>query len=165
MREAVGPSFRLRADANGAWTEAEARVRLQPLLRLALEYVEQPVHAADIAGLRRLRALLPVAADEALGGEGAVAALLDSKEGPAADVLVLKVCVLGGLLQALSVGARARARGVDAVVTSAMDGAVGRAAAAHLALALGGSRAHGLATGRFWWRTPGPTRWWRAHCS
>jgi L-Ala-D/L-Glu epimerase len=155
VREAVGPSVHLRADANGAWTEAEARVRLQPLLAVGLEYVEQPVRAADVAGLRRLRTLLPVAADEALGVEGAAATLLDGEEGPAADVLVLKLSVLGGVVAALELAARARARGVDAVVTSGMDGAVGRAAGAHLALALGGGRAHGLATGALLLEDPG----------
>jgi o-succinylbenzoate synthase len=155
VRDAVGPGIRLRVDANGAWTEAEARVRLAPLLAVGLEYVEQPVLAEDIAGLRRLRALLPVAADEALGTEGAFAALLEGAEGPAADVLVLKLPVLGGLLPALRLARRARALGVGAVVTSAMDGAVGRAAGAHLALALGGPFAHGLVTGLLLLEDPG----------
>ncbi|MGO8971149.1 MAG: mandelate racemase/muconate lactonizing enzyme family protein [Myxococcaceae bacterium] len=155
VREAVGGAIALRADANGAWTEAEARQRLSPLVPLGLEYVEQPVAAGDVAGLRRLRTLLPVAADEALGLEGAAAALLEAKEGPAADVLILKLPVLGGLLSALRLGTRARARQVGAVVTSAMDGAVGRAAGGHLALALGGGRAHGLATGALLLEDPG----------
>ncbi len=155
VREAVGGAVALRADANGAWTEPEARRRLLPLVPVALEYVEQPVAAEDVAGLRRLRTLLPVAADEALGVEGAAAALLEADEGPAADVLILKVPVLGGLLGALRLAARARARGVDTVVTSAMDGAVGRAAGAHLAVALGGARAHGLATGALLLEDPG----------
>jgi o-succinylbenzoate synthase len=155
VREAVGASVRLRVDANGAWTEAEARRRLAPLLAFGLEYVEQPVSAGDIAGLRRLRALLPVAADESLGVAGAEAALLDDAAGPAADVFILKLPVLGGLLSALGLAGRARRRGVGAVVTSAMDGAVGRAAGAHLALALGGTVAHGLATGALLLEDPG----------
>jgi o-succinylbenzoate synthase len=155
VREAVGPSVRLRVDANGAWTEAEARVRLAPLLALGLEYAEQPVPPGDISGLRRLRALLRVAADEALGTEEAAAALLDGVEGPAADVLVLKLPVLGGILPALRLAARARVLGVGTVVTSAMDGAVGRAAGAHLALTLGGGWAHGLATGLLLLEDPG----------
>jgi L-Ala-D/L-Glu epimerase len=155
VRLAVGPSIRLRADANGAWTEAEARVRLSPLLALGLEYVEQPVPAAEVSALRRLRALLPVAADEALGVEGGAEAVLDAKEGPAADVLILKLPVLGGVLAARGLAVRARARGVAAVVTSAMDGAVARAAGAHLALALGGGLAHGLSTGSLLLEDPG----------
>lgn len=155
VREAVGPSAWLRADANGAWTEAEARARLPLLLPMGLEYVEQPVRAEDVAGLRRLRRLLPVAADEALGVPGAVEALLEEAAGPAADVVILKLPVLGGLLAAFRLAARARACGVDAVVTSAMDGAAARAAGAHLARALGGARAHGLATGALLLEDPG----------
>jgi L-Ala-D/L-Glu epimerase len=154
-REAVGPTVRLRVDANAAWTESEARVRLAPLLALELEYAEQPVSPRDISGLRRLRALLPVAADEALGMDGAKEALLDGQEGPAADVFILKLPVLGGVLPALQLAARAAARGVGAVVTSAMDGAVGRAAGAHLALAVGGALAHGLALGSLLLEDPG----------
>ena len=155
VREAVGPAIRLRVDANGAWTEAEAEARLRLLVPLGLEYVEQPTRPTDIAGLRRLRALVRVAADESLGAEGAFAALLDWAEGPAADVLVLKLPALGGVLAAQQLSARARARGVATVVTSAMDGAVGRAAAAHLALALGGGLAHGLSTGLLLLEDPG----------
>lgn len=158
VREAVGPSTRLRIDANGAWTEAEARTRLTALAKVGLEYVEQPVAANDVAGLRRLRRLLPVAADEALGLAGAATALLDGEEGPAADLLILKLPVLGGVLPALRLARRARARGVGAVVTSAMDGSVARAAAGHLALALGGAWAHGLASGALLLEDPGAHR-------
>ncbi len=155
VREAVGAAVRLRVDANGAWSEAEARVRLAPLLALGLEYAEQPVSPANIPALRRLRALLPIAADEALGTPGAAEALLEAEGGPAADLLVLKLPVLGGVLPALRLAARARSRGVGVVVTSAMDGAVGRAAGAHLALVVGGPWAHGLALGSLLLEDPG----------
>jgi o-succinylbenzoate synthase len=155
VRDAVGPSVQLRIDANGAWDEAEARDRLGPLVSVGLEYVEQPVRAGDIAALRRLRSLVPIAADEALGCAEAASAILDGPAGPAADVLILKLPVLGGVLPALALARRAQDRGVDTVVTSAMDGAVGRAAAAHLACALGGTRAHGLATGALLVEDPG----------
>jgi L-Ala-D/L-Glu epimerase len=155
VRSAVGPSTRLRVDANAAWTEAEAWLRLPPLAAVGLEYVEQPVGAKDIEGLRRLRRLLRVAADEALADAGATAMLLDGEAGPAADVFILKLPVLGGVLPALALARRARTCGVGAVVTSAMDGAVARAAAAHLALALDGEWAHGLATGALLCEDPG----------
>lgn len=158
VRGAVGPSIRLRVDANGSWTEAEAVRRLASLVRVELEYVEQPVAAGLTSALRRLRRLLPVAADEALGRKGAATALLDGAEGPAVDVLILKLPVLGGVLPALRLAARARARGVGTVVTSAMDGAVARAAGAHLALAVGGDRAHGLAIGSLLLEDPGAHR-------
>jgi o-succinylbenzoate synthase len=158
VRDAVGPSTRLRVDANAAWTETEARLRLPALAAMGLEYIEQPVAADDISGLRRLRSLLPVAADEALGLQGAATALLDGDAGPAADIFILKLPVLGGVLPALRLARRAQARGTGAVVTSGLDGAVARAAGAHLALVLDGGWAHGLATGSLLLEDPGAHR-------
>ncbi|MCA3016579.1 MAG: o-succinylbenzoate synthase, partial [Myxococcaceae bacterium] len=68
VRQAVGPTVALRIDANGGWSEGVARATLRGLESLALELCEQPVAAADVEGLRRVSALVPVpvAADEAL---------------------------------------------------------------------------------------------------
>jgi L-alanine-DL-glutamate epimerase-like enolase superfamily enzyme len=147
VRAAVGPNLRIRVDGNGAWTEAEARARIQALAPARLEYVEQPVPPADFEGLRKLRSLARIAADESLGTAGAREGLFGGKR-PAVDVLVFKLPVVGGLLRARRFAALAWDVGVEVVVTSAMDGAVSRAGAAHLActLPLEGP-AHGLATG------------------
>jgi L-Ala-D/L-Glu epimerase len=147
VREAVGPDVRLRIDGNGAWSEAEARQRLTDCAPFRLEYVEQPVAAADIDGLRRLRSLARIAADEALGLSGAEEALLGGDR-PAVDVLVFKLPSVGGLLRARRIAARAWQLGVEVTVTSALDGAVSRAGAAHLACTLPTEGpADGLATG------------------
>lgn len=158
LRSAVGAQVRLRVDANAGWSEPEARRRLAQLARSGLEYAEQPVAAPDVAALRRLRAVAPVAADEALGRPGGAEAVLDGELGPAADVLILKLPVLGGILPALRLAGRARARGLEVVLTSALDGAVLRAAGAHLALALGNGKDHGLATGVLLVEDPGAYR-------
>jgi len=147
VRAAVGPNVRIRVDGNGAWSEAEARARLQAFAPARLEYVEQPVPAADFEGLRKLRSLARIAADESIGVPGAREGLFGGKR-PAADVLVFKLPVVGGVLRARRYAALAWEVGVEVVVTSALDGAVSRAGAAHLActLPLEGP-AHGLATG------------------
>ena len=59
--------------------------------------------------------------------------------------LVLKPARIGGIRATLALAAAAKAAGMDVVVTSVVDSAVGVAAAAHVAAALGGP-AHGLAT-------------------
>ncbi|MGZ6131331.1 MAG: mandelate racemase/muconate lactonizing enzyme family protein [Myxococcaceae bacterium] len=147
VRAAVGPNVRIRVDGNGAWSEAEARSRLQAFAAARLEYVEQPVPAADVDGLRKLRSLARIAADESLGIAGARDSLFGGRR-PAVDVLVFKLPVVGGVLRARRFAALAWDMGVEVVVTSALDGAVSRAGAAHLActLPLEGP-AHGLATG------------------
>jgi len=62
---------------------------------------------------------------------------------------VLKPMALGGPSRALAAGRAAAHAGIDPVVTTTIDAAVARTAAAHVAAALpgGDERAHGLATG------------------
>jgi o-succinylbenzoate synthase len=150
VRRAVGESIALRVDANGTWSEGEASTALRGLSPLQLELCEQPVAANNPDGLRRVRQRVPclIAADEAVSQEGGVEAIFDPEGGFAADVLVLKPMVLGGLLPALRLAERAHAAGLDAYVTSSLDGVVARAGAAHLAASIPQSkRASGLATG------------------
>ncbi|MFZ5467898.1 MAG: mandelate racemase/muconate lactonizing enzyme family protein [Myxococcota bacterium] len=150
LRARVGPKVRIRIDANGAWSEGQARTALRGLSPLALELCEQPVAAHDPAALRRVRQLVdcPIAADEALAQEESRTDVLDPDRGPAADVLVLKPMVLGGLLPALKLARKGKEHGVGAYVTTTMDGWVARKGAAHLAAAIPQSEwASGLATG------------------
>ncbi|UCE84923.1 MAG: o-succinylbenzoate synthase [Deltaproteobacteria bacterium] len=145
-RRAAGGEVSLRLDANGAWSECGALRALERLARYGLEFVEQPVPADDGATLARLRAKspVPIAADEALRDPASAARLIACE---AADVFVIKPAVVGGLRAAGRIAADARAAGVDVVVTSFLDSALGVAAALQLAAALPTRRAHGLATG------------------
>ncbi len=63
--------------------------------------------------------------------------------------LIIKPCVLGGLLPAKRLADRAQQAGIESVVTSTLESAVGIRAAAQLAMAInqpGRPLAHGLAT-------------------
>jgi o-succinylbenzoate synthase len=149
VRRAVGPKVALRIDANGAWSESTARSALRGLESLELELCEQPVAAADLEGLRRLRRQVScrLAADEALAVPERWARLLELDPDAAAAVLVLKPMVLGGLLPALRLARQAERVGCACYVTSLLDGPVARAAASHLAAVLPRSGlAHGLST-------------------
>lgn len=140
VRDAVGPRVKLRLDANCAWKLPQALRRLEELATLDIELCEQPT--ADLMNLRG--GPVPIAADE-LVAQDSKAAL------ERADILVLKPMLLGGLVPSLQLGRAAIARGLRVVVTTSLDGAIGRAGAAHLAaalLALGAQPAAGLATGR-----------------
>ena len=138
VREGAGGGVKLRVDANGAWSAAEARLALGRLRRFGLELCEQPVPRDDVGGLRALReeGLCRIAADESLGTERDLVALLppDGQGAPAVDVLVLRPMMLGGLLPSLRRGRAGRARGVASYVASGLDGVVARAAAVQLAL-------------------------------
>jgi len=147
VRDAVGSEARIRLDANGGWKEREAEEAIARLAPYRIELLEQPVEPRDLGGLARLsaRSPIPIAADEALAGGYAVDEIFTRD---AASVLVLKPAALGGLRASQRIAARARAAGWGVVVTSALDSAVGLAAALQLAAALPGPHlAAGLATG------------------
>jgi L-alanine-DL-glutamate epimerase-like enolase superfamily enzyme len=70
-------------------------------------------------------------------------------------VLVLKPMVLGGLLPTLALAREAARQGMDAYVTSSLDGVIARAGAAHLAAALPSGRyASGLGVGHLFQNEP-----------
>jgi o-succinylbenzoate synthase len=147
VREAVGSRVALRVDANQAWSEEEALAAMRAMAPHDIEYVEQPVVAANVEALARLRraSVVKIAADESACDLRMVRRILDME---AADVLVVKPMVLGGLRAAREAAALAGARGVATVVTSLIESAVGRTGALHLAASLGAMpHAHGLATG------------------
>ena len=148
LRAALGPGPSIRLDANGAWSEEEAISLLRDLEPLEIELIEQPVAAKDIGGLLALRRAghVPIAADESLADPAVARALIARR---AADVLVLKPAVLGGLGAALGLAREAAAAGMGCFVTGLMDSALGLGAAAHLAAALPDyGLAHGLGTSR-----------------
>ena len=137
MRSAVGPTIALRCDANGAWDRGRAVQVARHLAAFSPAWLEQPVAAADIAGLAAVRREggVKVAADEAVTGPAALTALLEAE---AVDVVVLKPMYVGGLLAAREMAQQAAAAGVAVMVTHALESAVGRMAARHLAGALAG---------------------------
>ncbi len=135
VRDRLGPTGKIRVDANGAWDLHQARDALRALSAYDLEYAEQPV--ADVADLARLRVALaartinvPIAADESIR-RAADPMLVARTE--AADLIVIKVAPLGGVRPALKIVADC---GLPAVVSSALESSVGIAAGAALACAL-----------------------------
>ena len=128
--DAAGPGGRIRVDANGGWPVDAAARMLRPLSRHGLEYAEQP--CATLPELARLRRLvdIPIAADESIRKADDP---LKVRAAGAADIVMVKVQPLGGVRAALRV---ARACGLPAVVSSAVDTSVGLAAGVALAAAL-----------------------------
>ncbi|MFF7291597.1 o-succinylbenzoate synthase [Microbacterium sp. NPDC008134] len=133
VREAMGPEGRVRLDANGLWNVDEAEHAVHALNEFDLEYVEQPCATVDeLAELRtRVKYLgIPVAADESIRKSSDPLAV--ARAG-AADLIVVKAQPLGGVTHALQIIA---ATGLPAVVSSALDTAVGLSQGAALAAAL-----------------------------
>ncbi|MGM7697844.1 o-succinylbenzoate synthase [Microbacterium sp. A84] len=132
-RDAVGPEGRVRIDANGAWNVDEAERALHALAEYDLEYAEQPCATVDeLAELRaRVKYMgIPIAADESVRkAEDPIAV---ARAG-AADLIVIKAQPLGGIRRALRIVAES---GLPAVVSSALDTAVGLSQGATLAASL-----------------------------
>jgi O-succinylbenzoate synthase len=132
-RDYLGPSGRVRVDANGAWTVDEAERAIHALAPFDLEYVEQPcATVAELAELRERIAYMgvPIAADESV--RKAADPLAVARAG-AADLLVIKAQPLGGITSALRIVAEA---GLPVVVSSALDTSVGVSMGLHLAAAI-----------------------------
>jgi O-succinylbenzoate synthase len=145
-RAALGAGARLRVDANGSWTNEEAVARLDAMG--PLELAEEPVAGLEAMAALRARVPVPLAADES------VASLEDAERADdlgACDVATVKIAKVGGPLAALAI-----ARALPVYLSSALDGPVGIAAAAHVAQALPDpGLAHGLATARLFTETIG----------
>jgi O-succinylbenzoate synthase len=119
VRDALGPSGKIRIDVNAAWDLATAAARITVLEEFGLEYVEQPV--ATIEDMIALRGMVgtPLAADELVRTSPEPLAVVESG---GADLLVLKTQPMGGVSRVVSLAERA---GVPVVISSALETSIG----------------------------------------
>ena len=143
VREAVGPWPALRVDANGAWSVDDAVRAIRDMEEHDLELVEQPCATLRELAEVRQRVSTPIAADESVGSMRELRRALELE---ACDVVNVKVAGSGGFRPARELLREARSRGLDAFVSSTLDGPWGIAAALQLAAAEDLTLACGLAT-------------------
>ena len=124
------PTKVLRVDANAAWTPKQALVMVNVLVECGVEYVEQPVAAHDIDGLRfvRERSVLPVIADESCVVSTDIARLVGCVDG-----INIKLSKCGGLREALRMITTARSHGMLVMCGCMIETSLGITAAAHFA--------------------------------
>lgn len=132
----AAPGVRLRLDANQGWSPEEA-IRILTGLEadaLPIDLVEQPVPAADVDGLARVRAAvgLPIMADEAVWTAADARRLVDAG---AADLLNIKLAKTGGVREALAIADVAQEAGLTCMIGAMMEPRISITAAAHLAVA------------------------------
>ena len=134
VRDAIGPTLHLRLDANEAWQLDEAIAILSQCVPYNIQYIEQPMKVQDLVGMQALRQEIPIpiAADESVHDLESVYLMLDNK---AADILVIKPQLAGGLRIAQQMIQAASERGVGCVITSTLEAGIGLAAELHLAAA------------------------------
>ena len=148
VREAIGYDIALRADADEAWSPDRAITTLKLLEPYNLEFVEQPVMNLDLKGMAEVRrsVSMPIAADESQRTLADAEAII---EAGAADVLIVKPTLAGGVRATQAIMALAAQNGLRSVIASSMETGVGTAAALHLASCLGEAEASGLTSGRW----------------
>jgi L-alanine-DL-glutamate epimerase-like enolase superfamily enzyme len=126
----AAPNKTLRVDANAAWTSKHALRMIDVLVEYGVEFVEQPVAADDVAGLRyvRQRSKLPVIADESCVTSADIPPLIGAVDG-----INIKLSKCGGLREALRMIAAARTHGLSVMAGCMVETSLGVTAAAHLA--------------------------------
>ncbi len=143
VREVIGPWPALRVDANGAWSVDEAVAAIRGIEEHDLELVEQPCRTLRELAEVRQRVSTPIAADESVSS---LRELRRARELEACDVVNVKLATAGGFKPARELLREARANGLDAFVSSTLDGPWGIAASLQLAAAEDLTLACGLAT-------------------
>lgn len=132
----AAPSVRLRLDANQGWSPREAIEIIGAFEAdgLPIDLVEQPVAAADVAGLAQVRAEvgLPIMADEAVWTAADARRLA---EAGAADMLNIKLAKSGGIGEALDIADAAQEAGLTCMVGAMMEPRISITAGAHVAFA------------------------------
>ena len=126
----AGPDKRLRVDANAAWTPKQA-VRMSDFLAdHAVEMLEQPVPANDIAGLKfvRKRSRLPVFADESCLVSADLAKLAGAVDG-----INIKLAKCGSLREAVRMVHAARALDMQVMAGCMIESSLGISAIAQVA--------------------------------
>lgn len=147
VRKGLGDEARIRIDANGSWTLREAASRLKALEPFGIELAEQPVSGLEAMAELRSVCSVPLVADEAVSSaeEAAEAVRLS-----ACDAVTVKLSKTGSLDATLG-------GHLPTYLSSALDGPVGIATAAHVARTLPATGSstdlahgltHGLATSR-----------------
>ncbi len=147
VREALGPAAQIRVDANASWDLETARAVLGAIEPFGIQLAEQPVATMERAAELSRSTEIPLAADESVTTPEEA---LRAAQTGAFRLTGIKLSKVGGLLAAQRI-----AGNLPAYASSALDGPVGIAAAARLAVKLrplpwpaAGERSHGLATQR-----------------
>lgn len=120
----------IRVDANTGWTPKEAIKNITALAPYNIEFVEQPVPAHDLKGLRLIRenVPLPIIADESCVTVDDIPRVADCVDG-----INIKLMKCGGLRHALQMIHVARAHNLRIMLGCMIESSLAITAAAHLA--------------------------------
>ncbi|MBK7583649.1 MAG: hypothetical protein IPI67_26075 [Myxococcales bacterium] len=139
LRRALGSEVGVRLDLNGNLDRNGARAALAAYAHAKVELCEEPCAGEELLQLERTA--VPWLADESAVGDAEFARFVAQ---PGCAGVVLKPTALGGLGSCLARARTLTDAGKIGLVSHAFEGPVALWACAQLALAVGGTRAHGL---------------------
>jgi len=132
-RELAGDDALIGADANGGWPLSVALETVPVLAESGIAFIEQPVRADDLDGLREVRALgVPLIADESVYSPADV---LRVGRAGAADIVSVYVGKSSALERAVESARLAGELGMDVVLGANGEMGLGAAAQLHVACA------------------------------
>jgi L-Ala-D/L-Glu epimerase len=136
IHAAVGSGVSIRLDANQGWSPKQAVHVIQAVERagVVIEFVEQPVKAGDLLGLKFVtdQTLTPILADEAVFDVQDALTVLQT---PCADIVNIKLMKTGGISQAIEIATLARRFHRTCMIGCMLESHISVTAAAHFALA------------------------------
>lgn len=136
IHETIGNRAILRLDANQGWSPKQAVQLINELeeMNFAIEFIEQPVKADDLVGLKFVtdNVVTPIMADESLFSPKDALRLVTGRY---TDLLNIKLMKCGGITNAWKIASIAETEGVACMIGSMMEPGLSVSAAAHFAAA------------------------------
>ncbi|MBU3213649.1 dipeptide epimerase [Clostridium estertheticum] len=134
VRKAVRRGIKIRVDANQGWRpkEAVSIIRKFEDMGLDIEFVEQPVNAWDIDGLKYVtdNVSTKILADEAVFGPSDAFKIIEKR---AADLISIKLMKCGGINNAIKIYNMAENMGIRCMMGCMLENRIGITAAASFA--------------------------------
>lgn len=138
IRRAIPKGVKVRVDGNQGWTPKEAvrLIKKMEQLDLDIEFVEQPVKAWDIQGLKFIKDNVEtmIVADESVFGSPEAFRVIQDR---ACDLINIKLMKCGGIQNATKIYNMADTMGIRCMVGCMLESKIGITAAASFAASKG----------------------------
>ena len=138
IRRAIPKGVKVRVDGNQGWTPKEAvrLIKKMEQLDLDIEFVEQPVKAWDVQGLKFIKENVDtmIVADESVFGSPEAFRVIQER---ACDLINIKLMKCGGIQNATKIYNMADTMGIRCMVGCMLESKIGITAAASFAASKG----------------------------
>lgn len=147
VNKSIGTKLKLRLDLNGSWSFDETKKYILQLTKYNIEFIEQPVKTIEELINISESSPIKIAPDESANNLDNIIDIINSDS---FDFIVIKPMLNGGIFNTLKIVEYANSKGINIIISSALESAVGRSILPLLALSNNHKFAHGLATAEFY---------------